>query len=189
MHQALAEKRRIMNNFLKGHTKKQLICFFSGLTAFAVGFGILSFFGIRKICREIKKQKLMRENVVVEIPDLKIKAPVLEGTDLSILAKGAGHFTDTGAVGKGNYCIAAHSSVIYKEYFNNLKNVQNGMDIILYDIAKNASHYTVSESFYVKPSETWVLDDKGDDRVTLITCNDDGSERLVVVGLLNENNK
>ena len=100
-----------------------------------------------------------------------------------MLAEGAGHFIGTGSVGKGNFCIAAHSSVIYKEYFNNLKNVRNGMDIVLYDVDKNASHYAVSDYFYVQPSETWVLDDKGDDRVTLITCSDDGSQRLVVVGL------
>ena len=30
----------------------------------------------------------------------------------------------------------------------------------------------------------WVLDDFGDDRITLITCTDDGTQRQVVVGLL-----
>ena len=115
----------------KKFSKKQLICFIAGVTAFAVGFGILSFLGIRKICREVHKHKLMKENIVVEIDELDIKAPVLEGTEQSVLSEGAGHFVGTGRVGKGNFCIAAHSSVIYKEYFNNLKNVQKGMDIVL----------------------------------------------------------
>lgn len=173
-----------MNNPFKSYSKKQLICFIAGVIAFAVGFGTLSFMGVRKICREVHRHKLMKENVVVEIAELDIKAPVLEGTEQSVLAQGAGHFIGTGSVGKGNFCIAAHSSVIYKEYFNNLKNVRDGMDIVLYDKNKNASHYKVSEHFIVEPSETWVLDDKGDDRVTFITCTDDGSQRLVVVGLL-----
>ncbi|MBR1824064.1 MAG: class D sortase [Ruminococcus sp.] len=168
----------------KKFSKKQLICFIAGVTAFAVGFGILSFLGIRKICREVHKHKLMKENIVVEIDELDIKAPVLEGTEQSVLSEGAGHFVGTGRVGKGNFCIAAHSSVIYKEYFNNLNNVLKGLDIVLYDIDKNASHYKVSDFFIVEPSETWVLDDMGDDRVTLITCTDDGTQRLVVVGLL-----
>ena len=175
-----------MNDSSKKYSKKQIVCFVLGLAAFAAGFGILTFFGVRKICRDVHRHKLMKENIVVEIPELDIKAPVLEGTELSVLAEGAGHFFGTGSVGKGNFCIAAHSSVIYKEYFNNLKNVRNGMDIVLYDVDKNASHYAVSDYFYVQPSETWVLDDKGDDRVTLITCSDDGSQRLVVVGLLKE---
>ena len=168
----------------KKFSKKQLLCFAAGLTAIIIGFGMLSFLGIRKIYREIHKYKLMKENMVVEIADLHIKAPVLEGTEQSVLSQGAGHFEDTGSFGKGNFCIAAHSSVLYKEYFNNLKNVSDGMEIILYDKEKNSVSYKVSEHFIVEPNETWVLEDFGDNRITLITCTDDGSQRLVVVGLL-----
>ena len=165
-------------------SKKQILCFAAGVLALTVGFGILSFLGIRKICREIHKHKLMKENMVVEIAVLGIKAPVLEGTEQSVLAEGAGHFTGTGGFGKGNFCIAAHSSVIYKEYFNSLKKVEKGMEILLYDKDKNTAAYRVSDFFIVDPRETGVLDDFGDDRITLITCTDDGSQRLVVVGLL-----
>ncbi|MBQ9907981.1 MAG: class D sortase [Oscillospiraceae bacterium] len=130
-----------------------------------------------------QKQILMRENPVVEIADLNIKAPVLEGTDQQTIAKAVGHFTETGDFGSGNYCIAGHSSTIYKEYFNNLKSIENGMTITLYDTGKNRYDYTVSDHFVVNPDETWVLDDSGDDRITLITCTDDGSQRLVVTGI------
>ncbi len=105
-----------------------------------------------------------------------------------MVAKAAGHFPGTGDFGRGNYCIAGHSSTIYKEYFNNLKNIEAGMKITLYDAEKNAYDYTANESFYVKPDELWVLDDFGDDRITLITCNDDGTMRQVVVGLKSETN-
>ena len=47
-----------------------------GLIAIALGLSILSFFGIRKLHREYQKQKLMRNNPVVEIAALKIKAPI-----------------------------------------------------------------------------------------------------------------
>ena len=147
---------------------------------------ILGFYGVRKIYREYNKQKLMRENPVVEIADLNIKAPILEGTDNDILAKAAGHFQDTGSLGKGNYCIAAHSSTLYKEYFNELHNAKLGMKITLYDVQKNTYVYTVSETFIVDPNETWILNDQDDDRVTLVTCTDDGSQRQVVVGLLDK---
>ena len=145
----------------------------------------MGFFGVHKAYREYQKQKLMRENPVVEIAALNIKAPVLEGTENQTLSKAAGHFIGTGDFGKGNYCIAGHSSTIYKEFFNNLKNVEFGMRITLYDKDKQKYIYTVSENFIVDPSEIWVLDDFGDNRITLITCTDDGKQRQVVVGVLN----
>ena len=167
-------------------TKKQWALFITGLIAIATGLSILGFFGIRKIYREYQKQKLMRDNPVVEIADLKIKAPILEGTDNDVLSKAAGHFLGTGNFGEGNYCIAGHSSTLYKEYFNNLKDVELGITIKLYDKDKKTYLYTVTENFIVEPNKTWVLDDFGDNRITIITCTDDGAQRQVVVGVLKE---
>ena len=162
--------------------------FLAGLIAFVIGAGALGVYGFRKISLELRRQKLMRENVVVEIADLDIKAPVLEGTDKETLSVGAGHFTGTGKVGSGNYCIAGHSSTIYKEYFSNLKNVKTGMEIQLYDTneSRTCYSYEVTENFIVNPDETWILDDFGDDIITIVTCTDDGTQRQVVVGFLTE---
>lgn len=171
-----------MEKQAKKFTAKQMILCITGMIFLLAGIGILSFYGIRKIRRDLHRQKLMRENVVVEIPSLEIKAPVLEGTSQEILREGAGHFEGTGEVGSGNYCVAAHSSTIYKEYFNNLKNVQDGMEILLYRTDKTYASYLVTDHFIVEPNETWILDDFGDCRITLVTCTDDGSQRLVVVG-------
>ena len=161
--------------------------FIAGLLAMLIGLSVLSFFAYRKIKRELRLKKLLRENVVVEIPDLDIKAPVLEGVGNDVLRQAAGHFENTGDIGKGNYCIAGHSSVIYKEFFNNLKNVQNGMEIYLYDKSKNRYTYVVTDSFIVNPDETWILDDFEDVRVTIVTCTDDGTQRQVVVGKMSAN--
>ena len=69
--------------------KRQKILFFAGLLLFTAGFGILSFLGIRKIRRDLHRQKLMKENTVIEIPALRIKAPVLEGVEQSVLKEAA----------------------------------------------------------------------------------------------------
>lgn len=156
--------------------------FIAGIIAIVIGLGILSLFTCRKISRELRIKQLLKENIVVEINDLDIKAPVLEGTDKDTLSIGAGHFKDTGSVGSGNFCIAGHSSVIYKEYFNNLKNAEIGMQINLYDKNKNCYTYFVTDSFVVYPDETWVLNDFDDDRITIVTCTDNGAQRQVVVG-------
>ncbi len=164
--------------------KRQYLIFIAGLLAVVMGLSVLSVMVFRKINRDRERKKLMQENPVIEIPDLKIKAPVLEGTSNDVLAKATGHFIGTGSVGSGNYCIAGHSSTIYKEYFNNLKNIENGMEINLYSINKVCYVYTVTESFIVEPNETWILDDFNDNRITLVTCTDDGTQRQIVVGKL-----
>lgn len=163
-------------------TKNQWFLFCMGLIMVTISMAILGYYGIRKVNREIQKQKLLREHVVVEISDLNIKAPVLEGTDQNTLSKAAGHFRQTGAVGSGNYCIAGHSSTIYQEYFNNLKDAEIGMEIHLYDLEKQCFTYRITEKFIINPNELWVLDDFDDNRITIITCTDDGTQRQVVIG-------
>lgn len=163
------------------YTKKQLTLLIIGLTMMLTGFSILGFFGVRKIVRMIHKQKLLSENTVLEIPALDIKAPVLEGVEQEILKEGAGHFPDTGAIGEGNYCIAAHSSVLYKEYFNELKNAEKGMEVRLSPKGGEAVLYAISDMFIVEPNETWVLNPSEEAKITMVTCTDDGSQRRIVI--------
>ena len=47
--------------------------------------------------------------------------------------------------------------------------------------------YIVTWDFIVEPEETWVPEEFGDDRITIVICTDDGTQRQIVVGaLLNE---
>ncbi len=167
-------------------TKQKKILFVTGLIAMLLGISVLAVFGWKRISREIEKQRLLKECVVFEIPDLHIKAPVMDGTEHEVLSVAAGHFPGTGAVGSGNYCIAGHNSTIYAEIFNEMKHVEIGMEMILIDNDKPRTRYTyiVTENFIVEPSETWVLDEFGDDRITIVTCTDDGTQRQIVVGQL-----
>ena len=166
------------------YTKKQWVLFMTGLLAMFIGTSIIGLYEIRKVHREIQKQKLLMDNPVIEIVELNIKAPVLEGTEHSVLSKATGHFEGTGDFGKGNYCIAGHSSTIYEEYFNNLKKIKPGMKVKLYNKNKECFIYSVKERFIVEPNETWILNDFGDSRLTIITCTDDGLQRIVVVAML-----
>ena len=147
------------------------------------GVGILSLYGYRKISRELYLRKLLNNNINFEIPRLDIKVPVLEGTDMKSLQVSAGHFEDTGALGKGNYCIAGHNSTIYAEIFNDLDKIEIGDEMYLVDIDEKRTRYlyVVTEYKTVEPNETWVLNDFGDNRLTVISCTDDGKHRQVVV--------
>ena len=57
-----------------------------GIFMIICGVSVLSVLGYRKISRELHLRQLLKENVVLEIPALHIKVPVLEGTDNEILS-------------------------------------------------------------------------------------------------------
>ncbi len=158
---------------------KKRIFFIAGVILFTFGLSILAYFGGKSVYRRLRRVYLLKTSVVLEIPDLDIKEPVLEGTDSKVLAYACGHFTESG---EGNYCIAGHSSPYYEYAFNALKDAENGMEIQLFDKDGSCSVYRIADTFIVKPSETWILNGFGDNRITLVTCTDDGSERKIVVG-------
>ena len=157
-----------------------------GLVFTIAGIAILSVFAYKHISRELYKQKLLKECVILEIPNLNIKVPVMDGTDKETLSVAAGLFEGTGSVGKGNYCIAGHNSTIYAEIFNELDQIQIGDEVYLIDNDNNRTKYiyVVSEYNIVNPQSISVLDNFGDDRLTVITCTDDGRNRQVVIGKL-----
>lgn len=178
-----AEKMKLQIQWRK-LDKRQKLLFIGGMLLMAAGIAVLTPYAWRKVSRELRKQKLMRENTVLTIPALDIKTPILENTDQEVLSVAAGHFPDTGAPGSGNYCLAGHSSTIYACIFNDLKYAEDGMEMILTETNGTQYTYRVSERFIVEPNETWILGDFDDDRLTLVTCTDDGSQRQIVVGLL-----
>ena len=170
--------------------KKQKLMRIIGIIMIVFSIGVLSFYGYRKISRELYLRKLLNDNINFEIPRLNIKVPVLEGTDAKALQVSAGHFEGTGSLGKGNYCICGHNSTIYAEIFNDLDQIQIGDEMYLVDKDANRTRYLyiVTEYKIVEPNQVEVLSDFGDNRLTVISCTDDGTQRQVVVGILKEKN-
>ena len=157
-----------------------------GILLMVCGILILALFAYQRISRERYLKKLLNDHVNFEIPSLNIKVPVLEGTDSKSLQVSAGLFEGTGLPGQGNYCIAGHNSTIYAEIFNALDRIQIGDEMYLIDNDEKRTRYTyiVAEYHVVAPQSVEVLDDYGDDRLTVISCTDDGKQRQVVVGIL-----
>jgi sortase A len=159
-----------------------------GIIMIIFGVSVLSVFAYKKISRELYMRKLLKENIVFEVPSLDIEVPVLEGTDSKALQVSAGHFEGTGSLGHGNYCIAGHNSTIYAEVFNDIDQIQIGDEMYLIDTDESRTCYTyvVTEYNIVDPNAVEVLNDYGDDRLTVISCTDDGAYRQVIVGILKE---
>ena len=168
--------------------KKRRLMRIMGIIMIVIGVGVLSVYGYRKISREIYLRRLLKDNINFEIPCLDIKVPVLEGTGSKQLQVSAGHFEGTGALGKGNYCICGHNSTVYAEIFNDLDKIKIGDKMYLADIDEKRTkyEYIVTEYSIVEPDNVSVLNDFGDNRLTVISCTDDGKQRQVVVGQLKE---
>lgn len=166
--------------------KKAKILRIAGKLMIICSAGVMLLYGYKKISREIYLQRLLNDNINFEIPELDIRVPVLEGTDSESLQVSAGHFEGTGAPGKGNYCIAGHNSTIYAEIFNDIDQVNIGDEMYLIDNDSDRTRYRyiVTDYSIVHPEQVEVLNDYGDNRITVISCTDDGTQRQVITGML-----
>ncbi|MDP9071890.1 MAG: class E sortase [Actinomycetota bacterium] len=122
---------------------------------------------------------------ILKIPKLGVEKAVVEGVGLTELKKGPGHYPTTPMPGQpGNAAIAGHRTTYGAPFFK-LDELARG-DEILVTTRQGEFRYDVMDSKIVSPEETSVLDDMGDDRLTLTTCNPrySAAQRLIVVAAL-----
>ena len=121
----------------------------------------------------------------VRIPAIGVDKIVVEGVTLADLKRGPGHYPDTPLPGQpGNAAIAGHRTT-YGAPFNRIDELDPG-DEILITTVQGAFRYEVSDQLIVSPKEVAVLDDFGDNRLTLTACHPKYSarQRIVVVAAL-----
>ena len=120
----------------------------------------------------------------IQIPKIDLSQYVVSGTDEDDLAKGPGHYLGTAMPGQaGNVAIAGHRTT-HGAPFNRLAELAIGDPIYLTTLSGQRLTYIVSAvPVAVSPSDVTVLNDFGDNRLTLTTCNPEYSaiQRLIVV--------
>jgi LPXTG-site transpeptidase (sortase) family protein len=120
----------------------------------------------------------------LQIPAIGLNQYVVSGTDADDLAKGPGHYLGTAMPGQaGNVAIAGHRTT-HGAPFNRLAQLAVGDPIYLTTLSGQRLTYIVSATPYpVQPTNVTVLNNFGDDRLTLTTCNPEYSarQRLIVV--------
>ena len=86
--------------------------------------------------------------------------PILNGTDLSILSKGVGHYSSTAQAGQiGNFAIAGHR-VTHGQPFSRLLELEKG-DQIIVETRDAIYTYVLDDSprqLTVADTDTWVID-------------------------------
>ena len=101
---------------------------------------------------------------------------MVEGVSLPDLKKGPGHYPETPLPGQeGNAAIAGHRTT-YGAPFNRLDELEPGDEVTVTTVQGEFT-YEVTETQIVSPTQVDVLDDKGDNRLTLSACHPKYSAR------------
>jgi sortase A len=102
----------------------------------------------------------------IEIDRLGVSVVVVEGAEMSMLRRAAGHIAGTALPGQiGNIGIAAHRDT----FFRPLRNILRG-DVITLTTLRGRYHYRVLSTKVVNPDDVAVLDSDGNEILTLVTC-------------------
>ena len=81
----------------------------------------------------------------------------------------------------GNFCIVGHNYRSNK-FFSNVPDLEIGAIIEITDLTETTYQYSVYDIYTVDPEDTSCTSQLTDGKIeiTLITCTDDGNERVVV---------
>jgi sortase A len=102
----------------------------------------------------------------IEINSVGLTTMILEGTDEGTLRRAVGHIRGTPLPGqRGNVALAGHRDT----FFRGLRRIRVNDEITLTTLS-GSYRYRVDSTKVVKPEETEVLEDDGDDILTLVTC-------------------
>jgi sortase A len=109
----------------------------------------------------------------------------VEGTGLDQLKRGAAHYPETPLPGQaGNAAIAGHRTT-WGAPFHNIDQLKKG-DIVEITTLQGTFRYKMIEQLIVTPTDTSVLDDVGDNRLTLTACHPklSSKQRIVIHAVL-----
>lgn len=131
----------------------------------------------------------------IRIPKIGVDKVVVEGVTVDDLRKGPGHYRSTPQPGHpGNSAIAGHRTT-YGAPFGDIDKLVPG-DLITVETLHGTWTYEVlpapddpaSGHFIVAPEDVWVLDDVGDNRLTLTACHPkySAAQRIIVSARLRE---
>ncbi len=116
---------------------------------------------------------------VIRIENIAFEGLVYEGTSLSTLSKGVGHFENSPYL-NGNVCLAAHNT---NKFWAKLHTLHSG-DKIIYQSFLGTKEYYVVNVTEISEDDWSLLENTEDNFLTLITCiKGKKNERLCVQAL------
>lgn len=136
--------------------------------------------------QDVVKAQINNNNIhsigAISVPEVDLQLPILYGISNTNLAIGAGTMKENMKLGKGNYALAGHNMNNNTTLFSPLTKAEKGMKMYTTNY-KRVYTYSIKKIFIIEASQVEVIEDKKDQRLlTLVTCNYDGSKRLIVQG-------
>lgn len=128
----------------------------------------------------------LADNVLalIKIDKINVKHPILEGVGDNVLKVAVGHFPETKMPGQmGNFALIGHRNYTFSQPFKDLDKLEVGDEIVI-ETRNSSFTYKVTNKKIVSPSQTDVLDSRGGSTITVVTCTDHASKRLVIEGNL-----
>lgn len=115
----------------------------------------------------------------IEIPSINLNALIAEGTSKETMDEFVGHFEET-VKRNGNIGLAAHNRGYKVNYFQDLKKLKEG-DEIIYKYKEFEKRYVVKTLKIISDEDWSLLENTEDNRITLITCveNEPNYRRLI----------
>lgn len=112
------------------------------------------------------------------IEKIDLKNYILDSTENSAMDKAPVKLFGETLNQEGNFCIAGHN---YDEIFAKLKDLEVGDEFYIEDVDGNIQDYKITEKLEVEPTDlTSLMPVDGKIEVTLITCMEEGTKRLVL---------
>lgn len=126
-----------------------------------------------------------KQAVRIQIPAIKVDAPVVQGDGWEQLKKGVGQHPGSADPGEvGNVILSAHND-IFGEIFRDLDKLKTGDRIILFTSQRSYT-YVITSIKIVEPTDVEVMASSSNPTVTLISCYPYlvDKQRIVVIGQL-----
>jgi sortase A len=123
----------------------------------------------------------------IEIPSIDLDIVFVEGTDTASLQKGPGHYPSTAFPGQGRTVAIAGHRTTYLAPFNDIDEIDDGDEITL-EMPYADLTYTVQKHEIVDPTDVYVIEDRGYERLVLSACHPkySAAQRYIVFAKLSD---
>ena len=132
----------------------------------------------------VKEQKYKGFTVIgtIEIPKINLSYPILKEASTSAIEKSVAMLYGVGPNNPGNTLIIGHN---YRngQFFANNKNLSIGDKVYITDLTGKRLAYTIYDKFETTTEDTEFItrNTNGAREISLQTCTDDGSMRLIIL--------
>ena len=153
--------------------------FFTNYDTFMHKSSLKARFEVENVVQEAKEQvktnEITKEKITenldawcLDIPKINLKANISEGTTKEVMENYIGHFEET-TKENGNVGLAAHNRGYKNNYFQRIKELQEG-DSIFYTYKGETKEYLVTKHVIIKDTDWTYLEETTRNTITLITC-------------------